>query len=272
MKSSTLTLSTSSNYNTVTLTDSQREGLFRLRAFYAMKLNTGYVAGIDARPIPLIIGSSGSGKSTLVRHFAESKKLPMMDFCSGTWLTSGSRGNPTTLTTIQQFVEQVNAGIIFIDELDKFSADQDYHRSIQQEIYALLDGRLSSFEGWSADIQKKFQRNFFIIGAGTWQHFFKTSQGRIDLDAQDSIPDELLMRFNARAIVLDPPSARNFRERFTAIHEELKVPLPSPERMKRLIERAVASRKNNRVLEAYLSYMLERQYRGAMVRQSQQHQ
>jgi MoxR-like ATPase len=258
------TQSTSSNRPAITLTDGQREGLFRLRAFYAMKKTAGYVAGIDSRPIPLIVGPSGSGKSTLVRHFVESQKLPMMDFCSGTWLTSGSRGTPPTLTAIRQFVEEVDAGVLFIDELDKFSADQDYYRSIQQEVYALLDGRLSSFEGWTADIQKKFHRNFFIIGAGTWQHLFKTAEGRIDLDNQDSIPDELLMRFNARAIVLDPPSARDFRERFTAIHQELKVPLPSSERMKRLITRAVASRKNNRVLEAYLSYILERQYRGAM--------
>jgi len=38
------------------------------------------------------------------------------------------------------------------------------------------------------------------------------------------------------------------------------------------VDRAVASRKNNRVLEAYLSYMLEKQYRSATVRQSLRHQ
>lgn len=244
------------------LTTSQQEGLTRLKAFLAIKRQVNHVAGISPRPIPLIVGPSGAGKTTLVRHFAQSEGLEMMDFCSATWLPSGAHGTPT-VTTIRKFVEKNDAGILFIDELDKFSASQDYYRSVQQEVYALTDGRVSSFEGWTPEIQKKFRENFFIVGAGTWQHLFKkqTKPGRLNLDGQDSIPEELLMRFNAMLIVLDPPTPDYFRERFLELHRALRVALPSPERLTKLVDRAVASKKNNRAIEAYLSYLLEKNYR-----------
>ncbi len=257
------------------LTRSQIEGLARLECNWAITQAGEYVAGTGARPIPLIVGPSGSGKTRLVEHFADSISVPVLKLSSGNWSPSGSRVTPCTHETIRDFVSPNARGIVFIDEVDKFTGEQDYYRSVQIEVFAILDGNLDGFAGWSEEERERFRRRFLIVGAGTWQDMFRANQRSvgftsgpnasvdavgdpIDLRNQTAIPEELLNRFNARLIHLLPPTAEDFRARFTEIHQALGIALPSPARMDKLVRRALESGKHNRAVEAYLNFLLEK--------------
>jgi hypothetical protein len=253
----------------ITLTESQKRLLESLCAHWQVKQNGECVAGYDPRPLPLIVGPSGSGKSALVRHFAATQHLPMKDFNVGTWLISGAKVEPQTLCEIGEFIRNHDSGVLFIDEVDKLIATTDWSRGVQQEVYALLDGRTDSFTGWDSAMAKRLKESFFIIGAGTWQSRylgrqrtlgFAAQKGEdawsIELEGQDEIPEELLMRFNADVLYLQPLTEAEFGTRILAIHDALALAQPTEERLKHLSEKAVASRRHNRWLEAYASHLL----------------
>jgi SpoVK/Ycf46/Vps4 family AAA+-type ATPase len=253
----------------IRLSKSQQKLLGPLKAFWRIKREGKRVAGYDPRPIPLIVGPSGSGKTALVRHFAALEELPMKDFNVGTWLVSGAKTEPQTLSEIADFLDGHEHGVLFIDEVDKLFGSTDWTRHVQQEIYALLDARTDSFPGWGKSLRQKLIRNFFIIGAGTWQARYEvrrrllgfggkkpTDPWDIDVEAQNEIPEELLMRFNADILRLRPLEKEEFVERIREIHDELKIPQLSEERLSALAEKATASGRHNRWLEAYLSRRL----------------
>ncbi len=255
----------------IELTGSQRELREKLEAFWALKQSARRVGGYDPRPIPLIVGPSGSGKSALVRSFAANNKLALRDFNVGTWIITGSRTDPQSLVEIADFVRRNERGVLFIDEVDKLSGTSDWVRSLQQEIFALLDGRTDSFVEWDAEIRAKFERNFFLVGAGTWQNLYARSQRAagfmtpseadwsIDLTAQSAIPEELLMRFNADVLYLEPLGIEEFSQRIANIVDEVGLPALAPQRQQLLAEQAHASGRHNRWLEAYASRLLRRQ-------------
>ena len=253
----------------ITLTASQRELLEPLQAHWRIKQRGECIAGYDPRPIPLIVGPSGSGKTALVRHLAATEKMPMKDFNVGTWIITGAKADPPTLGEIGDFIRNNQRGVLFLDEMDKLYATTDWARCIQQEIYALLDGRTDSFPHWDEEMAKKLASHFFIVGAGTWQTRYserRLSLGfgakksddawTIELDKQDEIPEELLMRFNAEVLFLRPLTKTEFGERIIAIHHELALAYPTEEQLGQLSEQAVASCRHNRWLEAYASRML----------------
>jgi hypothetical protein len=261
----------------IILTGSQQALLAPLQAHWCVKQRGMSVAGYDPRPIPLIVGPSGSGKSALVRHFAKIENLPIKDFNVGTWIITGAKTEPITLDEIGNFIRGNERGVLFIDEVDKLSATTDWTRNIQQEIYALLDGRTDSFPGWDDAMSKKLARDFFLVGAGTWQTRYEGLQRAlgfgannpsnlwaIDLGRQDEIPEELLMRFNADVLYLRPLTKTEFSERIVAIHEAMALARPTNERLDQLSEKAVISRQHNRWLEAYASHMLRRKVFGGM--------
>jgi len=256
----------------IILTASQRKLLAPLQAHWCVRQRGMSIAGYDPRPIPLIVGPSGSGKSALVRHFAKIVKMPMKDFNVGTWVVIGAKSEPSTLDEIEGFIRGNERGVLFIDEVDKLVATTDWTRGIQQEIYALLDGRTDSFPGWDEAVAKKLARDFFLVGAGTWQTRYAGQQHAlgfgakepsnawaIELDRQDEIPEELLMRFNADVLYLRPLTKEEFGERIVAIHDALTLARPTDERLDQLSEKAVASRRHNRWLEAYASCVLRRE-------------
>jgi len=255
------------------LTRSQKILEQRLQEFWELKITGRRVAGYDPRAIPLIVAPSGSGKTALVQHFAGTGKLPMKDFNVATWIISGAKSDPITLAEIGRFVREADRGILFIDEVDKLFGTSDWSRSVQQEVFALLDGRTDSFGGWDEEMRAKFECNFMIVGAGTWQNLYgknrrtlgfkETEAGdwSIDLNAQDVIPDELLMRFNADILYLKPLSVEEFSDRIGKIVHEIGLPALSPERQQVLAEQAYASGRHNRWLEAYASRMLRKQAR-----------
>lgn len=253
----------------IILSASQRELLAPLQAHWRIKQRGERIAGYDPRPIPLLVGPSGSGKTALVRHFAATEQMPMKDFNVGTWIVSGARAEPPTLDEIGDFVRANDRGVLFLDEVDKLHGVSDWLRNIQQEIYALLDGRTDSFPGWDASLAEKLARNFFIVGAGTWQTRYagrqhalgfgvkaESNAWSIELNEQDEIPEELLMRFNADVLYLRPLTKLEFSERILAIHDALIMFRPTDERLDHLAEKAVVSGRHNRWLEAYASRML----------------
>jgi len=253
----------------IMLTKSQQELSRALKSFWKLKQSGACVAGYDARPIPLIVGPSGSGKSALVRHFAQENKLPMRDFNVGTWVITGAKAEPYTLGEISRFIEENDRGVLFIDEVDKLFGTADWARSLQQEVFALLDGRTDSFISWTDEVRAKFARNFFIVGAGTWQTLYARNRknlgfqnGRgcddwsIDLSEQTMIPDELLMRFNADVLYLKPLEPEEIAKRITSIVSQSGRGAVSEERLQHLTAKAHASGRHNRWLEAFASRIL----------------
>lgn len=254
----------------IILSDSQLTLLKSLRAFWRLKQDGRRIAGYDPRPIPLIAGPSGSGKTALVRYFAQKEKLPMKDFNVGTWLVSGAKAEPPSLREIAEFMRENQRGVLFIDEIDKLYGNTDWTRHVQQEIFALLDARTDSFPEWEPELREKLVKDFFIVGAGTWQSEYsvrRRSLGfgatppehswEIDVNQQKEIPEELLMRFNAEVLYLQPLKKDEFATRLCAIHAELGLPELSHDQLDLLTTEAVTSGRHNRWLEAYVSRSLQ---------------
>jgi Cdc6-like AAA superfamily ATPase len=143
-----------------------------------LKLTPKTAGGIRPRPHALLTGPSGVGKTALVFAFAENA-LKKRDFSSpvfacdgGTWIPDGARQQPNTLYAIKRWLRQVEQyGIIYLDELDKlFSGpQQEWSRSVVQNIQALLDNRLDSVDYWTREDSRILDEKILIIGSGTWQ-------------------------------------------------------------------------------------------------------
>ena len=249
------------------LTASQQIAMQVLDGFWHLKLlGKERVAGISVRPYPLIIAPSGTGKTALVRAFAERREVTFVPLDSGAWILNGAYSKPATLTLLRDYVNKYDRGIILIDELDKFSCNSgDWWRSVQQEVYSLLDGRLQ----WSDQEIKKLRENWLIVGCATFQELHRR-QGRqlgftapskndgiqSELHRQVEIPEELLARFNCEHVHLAPPSEADFRDRIAAIHAELEQPILPEIEMDALVAQALQSQQNARWLEVYAGRLL----------------
>ncbi len=251
------------NTRNLVLTNSQTAAMQTLEDFYQIKKLNIRPGGIWTRPIPLIIGPSGVGKTTLCKAFANKRSLPFISLESGSWIVTGGKGGKSTLEVINEFIDLEGKGVLMIDELDKFSAETDWCKNIQQEVYALLDCRTQVFPGWSRENQKRFQNNFMIIGAGTWQTLhqkkitvgFGSTQETTPIKKQNSIPEELLNRFNSSWIHLDPPTQCEFEQGIIKIHKDLEMEV-NMTLVYKLAAEAVDSGLNSRWLEKYASEAL----------------
>ncbi len=244
------------------MTTSQQRGLESLTEFYSFHRQNKCVAGISTQPRPLLVGPSGSGKTALIRHFAEKNHLPLLDINSGTWIVSGAASGRTTLRLIRKFLSRENEGILYIDELDKFTATTDWMRSVEQECMALIDRRTASFEDWSQEEQLRLEK-FFIVGAAPGRTSITRNSQVLGFDLADEvilsdkltnqkqIPDEILFRF-PHVIELKRLSAAHFKQQIGQIRAELKLPVLSKERLASLAYEAVKSRRQNRWLEQYV--------------------
>jgi hypothetical protein len=256
------------------LTISQLNASKQLQQFLGWHRGGQTIAGIWMRPIPLLVGPTGAGKTTVVRHFCISEGLPYLHLDSSSWLIVGASGRPWTLHEIRNFVNRHEEGVLFIDELDKFSAKHDgWDRHLVQELMALLDYRVPESAGWSRDDRTRLAERFLIIGAGTWQadhrqHSKKLGFGAeseerftLDMGKQDAIPEELLRRFNSNVIRIDPPTKGELIQRVIQVHAELRLPPPSRQQLETLGSQAIESGENTRWLEGYVTRILSTQPR-----------
>lgn len=256
------------------LTRSQQSALRRIRKLFEIRgTEMEWVAGIWSRPFPLICGISGSGKTTIVRHLAHEEDVPCVIVDSGSWIVRGAKSELYTLDDIRSCVRSsARGGVLLVDELDKFrGCESSWDRLIVQELMALLDGRLGS-AGWTDDDLEHF-KEWIVVGGATFQTDIKARVRALGfggtpdytevvsdvLRVQTLIPEELVARFNARWIALEPPEYSDFCRQIRSILDELKY---EPEggiekHIDRVASEAVESAQNMRFVEAYLSELIE---------------
>lgn len=243
------------------LTSSQRSCAAYLRRCYTLRTQAPSVSGYRLRP-PLLVAPSGSGKSTMARWLSADLKIPLFGVDSGSWLLAGSRVEKSTLVQLAEFVDANRAGVIFIDEADKFSGGEQWWGAVNQELYQLIDGRLP----WSSAKLAKLQRNFFLMAAGTWQSAFRSANQRVGfiptsdsvssfIEANLGVPEELAFRFD-QPFFIDLPTTAEFAERIAALRAELTLVALSETELQAVAKEAVSSRRGNRWLENYLSALL----------------
>ncbi len=240
------------------------------------------IGGISTRPSPLIIARSGAGKTFLINKLAAQNNLPAFGVNVQNWIVRGAKADiPATLGQIADFVRSNEAGIIFLDEVNKLTSEHAsssaWTADVFSEIIAFLDGdgRLDAmgFDG----IREHLRTRFFVAGAAAFQAEWKTrsvapkigfqSDGQVDLTtssvryeravrAQNNVPDELVFRFNDKLIVLEPPTADEFAARILDIRSRLTLPPLSDHRLGESVNEALSSGKMMRWLEGYASTCL----------------
>jgi len=106
-----------------------------------------------------------------------------------------------------------------------------------------------------------------VVGAGTWQEAQKKALkdpsnvtrlgARMShIEEVSEIGEELLFRFNANVIFLDPMIETEIQERICSIHKALELPVPAATEVARLASRASELGRQYRWIEAYLSRLI----------------
>ena len=166
--------------------------------------------------------------------FLPNLEPPLLKLCHGEWIVIGARSMAVpTVQNVRNFIRDNPRGIIHVDELDKAQAGfrSEWSIAVFAEIFALLDRESppSLRDGpWNEEELHRLKNDFWFLGSGTWQVIWN---GRIlkqigfgeDHSTMDHelltqkirsanwIPEELLFRFSARHIFLDPASEKDFR-------------------------------------------------------------
>ena len=235
--------------STSLLTQSQEFALERMTALAKLHFAQAETGAVRLRTLPLVIGPSGVGKSHLLRELGARLGLPVMKLTVGDWIIQGARMEPSTCRRLRSELERDEPMVLQIDELDKFSLTPDpWTRCLFGEVFGILDGTpgpvikngASLQGGWTETLVQRLRSRCFTIGAGTWQELWSSDrprraigfhQQRESLAAPDhealrervrttrAIPDELLNRFNASWLFLDPLT----REDFARIAERLSL-------------------------------------------------
>ena len=185
-------------------------------------------ARIQPRTARLIAGPSGVGKSHLVRTFAKANHLGFLRLTYGGWLPIGARGADHTCDTVTQFLMAHKRCVIAFDELDKIHGElrSDWGVTIKNELYALLDRTWFQGDGDQAgEVSRRLRENTLLVGCGTWQNLWNVNGGAQraagfhqapsapmgeQIRLAGAIPTELLNRFNADLILLEPMRGDDF--------------------------------------------------------------
>lgn len=182
----------------------------------------------------LIIGPSGAGKSHLSRAVAEHLQVPILKVSHGEWIVTAARAySLSTIQRVRNFIRQNECGIIHIDELDKAQAGFKTEWSIAAfgEIFSLLDRHSPTppRDGpWTDTELFRLKTRHWFLGSGTWQNLWrdvasaKIGFGKVPLADEKTlltdkirrsgvIPEELLFRFSARYIFIEPATEDDYR-------------------------------------------------------------
>lgn len=217
---------------TSTLTPSQASAFTRLRAMAEVFFEQ---EGAPPTPVklrlnPLIVGPSGTGKSHLAHLLGEVLGVRVICLSVSNWIPEGARQQPTTLELIRDALDDDAHLIIFVDELDKFRAeDSGWVLSQMASVFALLDRRVAHVGGekrsWTATHTRRLREKTFIVGAGAWQNIWNSASTKPvgfrpvaatlheitdRIRTARVIPDEILNRFSRDWLVLAPYTANDF--------------------------------------------------------------
>lgn len=180
-----------------------------------------------------LIGPSGSGKTHLSKAVAEAVGVPIFSISVSDWILLGcgaNRGGANTWPLIVDFVIKnisKQGAIIFLDELDKCSAESEWSSFLRTEIFSLCDSRVpfnikdSESNDYSVDTIRRaedfLQNKTMIIGGSAFQKIwdnnsvpsigFTTSKdsaaSNIKLtDLAAALPRELVNRFSSNMFIL----------------------------------------------------------------------
>jgi hypothetical protein len=255
------------------LTQSQAKALSQLSDLAQLAGHESTYGGAKARTKPLIVGPSGCGKTAVVARLCDLQSTPEKRFHllavnTASWIVSGARAEPSTLTVIRKFIEKHDSGgCIFLDELDKAVPmgekgwDNGWSLSTTAEILSLLDcdSRLLT-SGWQRrDVDRL--RKFLIVGAGAWQRLVAVAEQQgsslhDQIATSPFIPEEILFRFNCRLIEITLPTKQDFHQAIIRIHSDLGLPEPEEAEMEKLLDSAVKSRIGIRFLEQMVADFL----------------
>lgn len=182
---------------------------------------------VKLRLSPLLIGCSGVGKSELARLLADELGARLVVLTVGSWVPHGAKLNPTTLDVITEALGNGGPVVVFVDELDKFQAqDSSWALGQTAEAFALLDRTIVGGSSWTSEHSRRLRENTFMIGAGTWNDLWRHKIGkhlgftspkisledvRAKVGSANLIPEELLARFSAEWQIIPPYSVEDFQ-------------------------------------------------------------
>ena len=255
------------------LTQSQAQALSQLSDLAQLAGHESTYGGARARTKPLIVGPSGCGKTAVVSRLCDLLSTPEKNFHllgvnTASWIVTGARAEPSTLTVIRKFVgKHDSGGCIFLDELDKAlpmgerAWDNGWSLATTAEILCLLDcdSRLLT-AGWQKrDIGRL--RKFLIVGAGAWQRLVAAAEKQgsslhDQIATSPFIPEEILFRFNCRLIEISLPTKKDFREAIIRIHSDLGLPKLEDAEMEKFLDSALKTRTGMRFLEQMVADFL----------------
>jgi len=195
------------------------------------------------RTASVILGPSGSGKTHLAKSIAVRASLPSLVINVATWILLGNKSEPTTWTTIVEWLANLQTGgLIILDELDKLAiggSAHEYTNYLRLEIHDLLDASIPTsikmpprpdFDGTSIpweiaplpwereDLAQFLRERIMIIGCGAWQAAWRSNSRQLGFTtgpepepeppsrAQilSSIDPELRQRFRDTVSILPP--------------------------------------------------------------------
>lgn len=119
------------------------------------RLKAEIIEGVTKHPTKsnvLLIGPSGTGKTTLVRTVAEYLEVPYLQVDASIYTSAGYHGAdleeiPGKLfSAANRSTARAEAGIVFIDEIDKVRANQEMGKdvggaAVQEQLLTMIEGR-----------------------------------------------------------------------------------------------------------------------------------
>ncbi|MEO8615227.1 MAG: ATP-binding protein [Luteolibacter sp.] len=193
----------------------------------------------------MIVGPSGSGKSHVAREIARTMNLPCLVINVATWVIIAARSEPWTWTVICEWLNDIECGVLVLDEADKLTGDSDWGRYARLEIHDLLDGIVPAsaklpdvsdgefhFETPSfstshidrATLAKRLRERVMVIGCGAWQSAWRENARPMGFSTGaatqpepptreqilGSINAELRQRFRDEVSLLPPMSLEDY--------------------------------------------------------------